>query len=556
MDIEPPDVIRLLEQYLKENNLFKTLQCLQEETAVNLNTVDSIDTFVNDINSGHWDVVLKIVRLLKLPDNKLIDLYEQIAIELIELRETRAANWLIHKTEPLIKLKTGFPDRYLHLQNLLGRSYFDHREAYRDGGSKERRRATIAEELKKEVTVVPPQRLLALIGDALKWQKHEGLLPPGTSIDIFTGRAKLPPAEQEEHPNVLHRHCIKPLKTLEYDDESAIFVCAAEFSPDGHHLVVGYSTGLIEVRNSTTGRLANDLRYQAQKSYMVTPGKCAVLSICFSTNELMAIGDRAGDISVWRLETGQLVQHFKSAHHKGVGCILFHRSGKEILTGSHDTTIKLHGMRSNKTIRDFRGHKSFVYDIAFSRDDNFILSGSSDETVRIWNAKTAQTLSVYSSCSRVHTVRLMPNFKSDIFLVGSRSTKVHLIDLDAKLRAKLTYHIEEDQGVTISRNDISAETVAPTGKDNIIETDSQTLKDQPPEQLTYFYAACSSPKGNWIYTVDSRHMYCFNYSSKKVEKKLLVHEDVNNDLIGVKHHPFLNLLATFDTQGNLKLWKS
>jgi len=522
LEIESGDVIRIIEQFLKENNLQRTLEALQEESSVSLNTIDSLESFQQQILGGHWDSVLTQVKRLKISAKASMELYEQVTLELIELREIGAARSLLRQTDAMMLLRAKYPDRYMHLENLLSRNYYDPREAYPES-SKEKQRAKVAASLSKEVSVVAPGRMLTLINQALKYQQSQGLLPPsGTKIDLFRGKVKhVLDNKDEALEDMVPTSSVKDLK---FNEESHPEV--AKFSPDGQYFITGSYDGFIEVW-SYLGKLRKDLKYQAKDELM---SHYPVLALCYTEDsEMLASGDAHGCVKVWMISEGRCLRKISHAHTKGVTSLTFTKDNGQIISASYDTTVRLHGLRSGKLMREFRGHESFVTSVFLTHDNQHLVSSGADAACRVWNYRTGECVNTIriggdqSVHSDIPVNQVIQHPKStDKLIICNRTSVIHVTDR----RGTVLYTFA-------------------SGK--------------PMEQLdTAFISISVSPKGDWLYAIaEDGLLYAFSISTGKLERTLKATQagDTKKKLIGLHHHPDINLLTTVDLSGIVKFWK-
>ena len=71
--------------------------------------------------------------------------------------------------------------------------------------------------------------------------------------------------------------------------------------------------------------------------------------------------------------TVSFFRKFEKAHTKGVTCIQFSKDNSQLLSASFDMSVRVHGLKSGKTLKEMRGHSSYVNSVGFTPDGHQVI---------------------------------------------------------------------------------------------------------------------------------------------------------------------------------------
>ncbi|KAH0483286.1 MAG: uncharacterized protein KVP18_004774 [Porospora cf. gigantea A] len=479
-EVASEQVVRLLLQYLCESGLTESAAALQAETGIRLSGVASKAQLASDIRAGRWYEVLPMLAWVEVADEPLFVLYEQVVLELLEKNQAEAAQAFLRESNPLQRLQKSHPHRVERLEALCSRACVDTNTLY-EQLPRNRRRELLSDAIVGSLEEVPTSRLLSILGQAMRWQRHTGVLPEGAAFDVFKGI----PVQVGGSGELA---CIAISRSLRYHGRHS--PSAANISPDEKLVAVAFADGQISLLDAATGNAMQHLQRQTH------PVLCAAFS---ADSRLLAVGDMGGTVSLWALPLGDCV-FTTQAHDGGVTSVAVDGDSQVLSTGL-DGTVRIHVNGRCSCI--LRGHSGAVNGAAFLKEGRVVSAGS-DGVLCFWDSKSTQRLAEFFPPVPAY---LPKGIRPALLGVSSfaRSPRSNMPALAANAETLL---------VPMDANHVHVVAVV-FGKAAPSLSVVQSLSTGNEEAVV---ATCHSAGGDWVYCAcDDRSLYVMSTATGKVQ---------------------------------------
>jgi WD40 repeat protein len=99
---------------------------------------------------------------------------------------------------------------------------------------------------------------------------------------------------------------------------------------------------------------------------------------------------RSGDISLWDVASGKLINEWKERHSDAVLSLDFSPDGKRLASGGADKIARVTDIASGKLVNVFEGHTHHVLGVSFRADGRVLATAGADSVVIVWDMSSGE----------------------------------------------------------------------------------------------------------------------------------------------------------------------
>ena len=178
-------------------------------------------------------------------------------------------------------------------------------------------------------------------------------------------------------------------RAIEIVEGHASLLAAVAFLPDNALVTVGADKAVMiwdtQIQWKLVQRIGDGLKSDVFQD--------RVISMHFSSDgkQLVTGGgepSRSGEIKIWNVADGKLLQTIKEPHSDTVFSVEFSRDGQFIASSAADRFVKVFQVSDGKFVRSFEGHTHHVLGVSWSADGRTLASSGADKVIKIWDVRT------------------------------------------------------------------------------------------------------------------------------------------------------------------------
>ncbi|HWP47493.1 MAG TPA: WD40 repeat domain-containing protein [Candidatus Limnocylindrales bacterium] len=196
------------------------------------------------------------------------------------------------------------------------------------------------------------------------------------------------------------------LPTSSLMDRSSARILSADFSPDGHTLVLGSTDKSLILWNILENQVVKTFSTDYDLPQIVT-----------YSPDGRTLGVAGGAISLWNAEDGQVLQVSQS-HPGSIQSLSFSPDAQTLAAGSSDKKVALWNLADRKLLKVLEGHDTPITSLAFSKKDSsgryYLASAGTgpDHPIFLWDLERGKLLKSFRGPHhRIHNLVFRPDGK-------------------------------------------------------------------------------------------------------------------------------------------------